>query len=235
MVKANNKYTKMQHEFYEKEAATWSPENRDPVVGSFDAHNAWEGYENLFNDVPDLSKCRVLDFGCGPGRNIVKYWDRVKEIDGVDLSAQNLFNAKAWIDYNKLTNKGYTLYLCNGVDLSVIPSNIYDLIVSTITFQHICVHDIRFSYLEEFFRILKPGGIVSVQQGFGNQHHDYFENAYEAPSTNMAGADDAGINSVEQIQEDLEKVGFVDFHHYLDDPGPGDGGWKWIYWNARKA
>jgi hypothetical protein len=40
----------MQKRQYENEANQWSANNRDPVVGSFDAHNAWEDYKYLFID-----------------------------------------------------------------------------------------------------------------------------------------------------------------------------------------
>ena len=40
-----NKYTDMQKIHYEAEAAKWSLDNRDPVVGGFDQHNAWPDYD----------------------------------------------------------------------------------------------------------------------------------------------------------------------------------------------
>ena len=46
-----NKYTDMQKIHYEAEAAKWSLDNRDPVVGGFDQHNAWPDYdEYIFKD-----------------------------------------------------------------------------------------------------------------------------------------------------------------------------------------
>lgn len=227
----SNKYTKMQKEYYDKFAATWSPENRDPVVGSFDKHNEWPLYENLFTGL-DTSKMIGLDFGCGPGRNIVKFHGRFQRLDGVDISAINLEKARTWIGLHG----GFDaqLFHNNGVDLSVIADNSYDLIMSTICLQHICVHDIRFSYYKEFFRILKSGGIMTVQQGFGTcpQSVDYYANNYDAESTNWFC--DNRIESPDQPKSDLEKIGFTDFSHVVVEKGPGDWHANWIFYRAKK-
>lgn len=47
-----NKYTVMQQSQYERHANEWSLQNRDPVVGLFDQHNAWKDYDDfLFKGV----------------------------------------------------------------------------------------------------------------------------------------------------------------------------------------
>ena len=93
----SNVYTKMQYNHYENEAKTWNINNLNPVVGSFNEHNNWNDYEFLFNDIENLEEKYVLDFGCGPGRNLVKYNNKFKKIDGVDISQVNLDNAKIWL------------------------------------------------------------------------------------------------------------------------------------------
>ncbi len=142
-MKKENKYTVMQKTVYEHEANKWNVDDRDPVVGSFDAHNAWSDYDNyLFKNIETKGKV-ALEFGCGPGRNIVKFHDKFKKIDGCDISSKNLDNAKIWIEFNKQTPND--LYVINGVELNDIPSSKYDVIFSTICLQHICVYDIRYN------------------------------------------------------------------------------------------
>ena len=97
MVDENNSYTKMQKNYYDSAASHWSIDNLNPVVGVFNEHNYWEDYEYLFIDINNKKDLTVLDFGCGPGRNLVKYAEDFKQIDGVDLSNINLENAKKWI------------------------------------------------------------------------------------------------------------------------------------------
>lgn len=230
-----NKYTDMQKRYYEPQARDWRVDYRDPVVGSFDAHNAWEDYEFLFKDIPNLQDKVCLDFGCGPGRNLVRYADRFKLIGGVDLSQDNTIAAQKWIRHNRLDPSKFPLYVCNGYNLDVVPEESYDVIMSTICFQHICVHDIRLNYMKEFYRVLKKDGYLTFQMGFGTPSPmsvDYYDNFYDATTTNRGC--DVAIASPEQLEKDLLSVGFKDFKYYIRPVGPGDLHPNWIFFNARK-
>jgi ubiquinone/menaquinone biosynthesis C-methylase UbiE len=233
MVDSNNKYTQMQLKQYNTNAVEWSDTNRDPVVGRFDIHNEWEDYEHLFTNLNNQDSLIGLDWACGPGRNIVKYKDRFSRLDGVDLSPVILEKAAVYLKNNKVNNS--LLYLSNGVDLSPIPSSFYDFVMSTIAFQHICVYDIRFSILSETYRVLKPGGILTFQMGFGSPSPKtvgYYENFYEAKGTNRLC--DVCVETPDQIEKDLLKIGFTNFNYYIGAPGPGEAHPNWIYFNATK-
>jgi len=239
-----NKYTQMQRSKYEENANAWTVSNRDPVVGSFDSHNNWEEYEYLFTNIcsSDLSSDKfadmhVLDFGCGPGRNIVKYNGRFRQIDGADISAKNLENAVKWMQFNKI-NLNNNLYLCNGYNLENIPGDVYDLIISTIVMQHICVYDIRKNYFREFHRILKKDGFISMQMGFGIPEQSrkntvsYYTNNYDATGTN--GQCDVAISNPNELKQDLAEIGFRNFRYIIGKTGPGDAHPFWIYFSAQK-
>jgi ubiquinone/menaquinone biosynthesis C-methylase UbiE len=229
----NNKYTKMQQNQYDQEANNWTIDHRDPVVGAFDAHNTWDDYDNfLFKNVETTNKI-ALDFGCGPGRNIVKFTDKFQRIDGVDISETNLKNAAIWCKHNSITVPN--LFKTNGVDLQNITSNCYDIVLSTIVLQHICVHEIRFNFLKEFYRVLKPGGTICLQMGFGPDHPrsvDYFDNNYNALGTNSGC--DTRVNDSSQIDLDLNQIGFNNFEYDIRPVGPGDIHSNWIFFRASK-
>jgi ubiquinone/menaquinone biosynthesis C-methylase UbiE len=230
-----NKYTKMQKTQYEADANRWNIHNLDPVVGSFNAHNSWSDYEFLFKDIEDLKTKSVLDFGCGPGRNLVKYSDTFARIDGVDIASKNLENAVLWMKYNKVDPALHKLILCNGVNLSNIPNDEYDIVMSTICMQHICVYEIRLNYLKEFYRVLKPGGYVTIQMGYGvpsPQSVDYYENNYDALSTNRGC--DTNISDYTQVEKDLMSIGFKNFKYTIRPTGPGDCHPSWIFFHAQK-
>ena len=232
MVTKDNKYTQMQLNAYNGYASAWSESNRDPVVGSFDGHNNWEDYENLFKNFKNKSEMIGLDFGCGPGRNLVKYKDTFKRLDGVDISPVNIEKARGYT-----TNHGVDceLYVNNGVDLSAVPSDKYDFVMSVIALQHICVYDIRYSIMNDMYRVLKPGGSIALQMGYGSPSPitvGYYENYYDADGTNRTC--DVCIESVDQLEGDLTKIGFTNFSYTIGKVGPGDVHPHWIYFTATK-
>lgn len=233
----------MQKKFYKPLADQWDTDrhNRNHVVGWFEEHNNWSGYEYLFTEL-DTSKMIALDFGCGPGRNIVKYWNRFARIDGVDIMEVNIINAKRWVDYSNLDSNSINLYTCNGYDLSDIPDLQYDMIFSTICMQHICVHEVRYNYFKEFYRVLKPNGYISIQMGYGRKPNskckDYYDNCYDAKKTNGDddGEWDVTIESPDQIATDLYEIGFTNFEYIILPPFLGDRDFheKFIIFRARK-
>ncbi len=213
MADPNNKYTALQRGIYDGGYSQWHGYNRDAMVGSFNQHNEFNGFDELFKGLDTAEKV-ALDFGCGPGRNIVRYQGLFERIDGVDISVVSLEKAKLWLQHNNVPVP--KLYPCNGVDLRDIPDEQYDIVFSTICLQHICVYEIRFSYLKEFFRVLKPGGWLTFQMGHGPslpQCRDYYDNFYDADTTN--GTCDVTVASQLQLHGDLLKVGFSNFAHSL--------------------
>ena len=232
MVSPDNSYTRMQKAVYAQQSQHWSFQNRDAVVGTFDLHNQHPDYQLLFQGIDTAGKV-ALDFGCGPGRNIVLFNDRFARIDGVDLDPVNIENARKWADHHGCKPN---LFLCSGVDLQAISSEEYDVVFSTICMQHICVHEIRQNYWREFYRVLKPGGWVSVQMGFGANSQNsvgYYDNYYAATTTNRGC--DTRVEDPAQLAGDLEKVGFKNFRYVLRPPGPGDYHPQWIFFQAERV
>ena len=225
----DNPFTRMQKLEYAKESAKWSPTDRDPVVGSWDAHEAWTDYDLLFAGL-DTGGMVALDFGCGPGRMMLRYGDRFRRIDGADIDETNLGNARARLGLNS------KLFLTDGVSLTGIPSAHYDLVFSVITLQHIPVRSIRYNLLQEFFRVLKPGGVFTAQTGFGETDDyrgtPYPEDRWDAPLTN--GACDVIVPRWEDLRDDLHSVGFWGTQHEVRPAGPNDWHPNWIFFRAFK-
>ena len=231
----DNKYSKMQKDFYNNLATKakgisveeifdfiWNTKSGKNIrihpVGDVGRLNSFfKKCDFLFSRLDNPQEKIALDFGCGLGRNIGLYSSIFKRIDGVDISEENINICKAVAESKNLNNVFYT---CNGYDLSNIDDESYDVVMSFITLQHISVYEIRFNYLKEFNRVLKPGALLELQMGFGgSKTHNpvsYYENCYEADKTN--GYFDVIVDKPELILEDLKKAGFKDLEHRIVEP-----------------
>lgn len=236
----DNKYTKMQKSFYDSNAKKMASTNHKE-------HNFNPNYwDILLGDITDdmfedNNTIKALDFGCGTGRNVfnlLKNWNW-NRVDGVDISENNIIEAKkklidgGYKEFNSNTevNNSFKFYYNNGVDLKDLKSNEYDFIMSTIVFQHISVHEIRYSLLEEIYRVLNNGGLFSFQMGFNaNPKYktvSYYENYYDATGTNSDC--NVRVEYENDLKNELTKIGFKNIkieikESYSDDVHP-----QWIY------
>lgn len=237
MLSGKYRYAYMQKLFYDRAAALSnysSDKFDDRVVGSYDKHNSCVDYDTYLMKYIDHSfRDKLgLDFGCGPGRNIIKYHGKFKRLDGADISKKNIENAEANLSRHGIFN--YKLYVNNGIDLKDIFSDVYDFVMSTICMQHICVYSTRYSLLKEFFRILKKGGRISVQMGYGQDAPNsvpYEADNFNAMTTNRGC--DTRVESSDKIKNDLERIGFSDFEYWIR-PTNLDSHPNWIFFTAKK-
>lgn len=228
----NNKYSKMQKDYYndisnryqdnKKETLVWDndtdPIRNDGTAGEVVGLNEFfNSCEFLFNRIDNHDEKVALDFGCGPGRNISLYSNLFSRIDGVDICDENIDFCRKIATKRSIDS---IFYNCNGYDLSEIERDTYDVVMSFITLQHICVYDIRLNYLKEFNRVLKSGGLLEIQMGYGDTQSpdavSYFENYYEAETTN--GGADVIIKDPQNLIDDLESAGFEQIEYTIETP-----------------
>ena len=233
------KYLDMQRKAYNKRAPDWSLKNKDPVVGSYEQHNAWKDYDEFLFKGIDTTDLVALDYGTGPGRNIIKFWDQFKRIDGVDIGKGNIKNAKLNLCDAGIIEEN-TLCVCDGNSIP-FAFETYDIVFSTICLQHICSYDIRFNILQDAYRVLKPSGHLCLQMGYDKPDTKfpnrsvatYYENIYDALKTN--GRHDVTISDPNNIKNDLiNKIGFKTFEYNIRQAGPGDFHANWIFVRAQK-
>lgn len=233
-------YVEMQRRNYELYSAAdhISPGviDGDYVVGSWEAHDRWPDYNDyLMKYVPRDGSWVAIDYGCGPGRNLRRWSSIFARIDGVDISQNNLNNARIFLERDIPAAKKPNLFLTGGMDCGGAPKNYYDFAFSTICLQHICVHQVRFSILKSLFDCLKPGGRISLQMGYGVPSpytFPYSANHYQAADTNRLA--DVAISSPDELRQDLEKIGFAKFEYWIRPVGPGDIHPNWIFFTAVK-
>lgn len=227
-------YLNMQREQYNADAARWSLTNRDPVVGFYDEHNACIDYDlYLFRDFDTNGKI-ALEYGCGPGRNIIRFKDRFGRIDGVDIGAINLEKAKENLAHHGISN--YNLLLTPGDSIPTL-SNSYDVVFSVICLQHICCHSIRYSIMKDVYRVLKMGGYFCFQMGYGKKDEsrlsaEYYEDAFHAEATNSAY--DVTIRNEDGLKKDLNEIGFTNYTSIIRSTNPDDQHKSWIWVRVQK-
>ena len=136
----------------------WAPreslENSEPL---FD----WLDRTRSFAEEENASVCNIgcmfdyMEFGCyKPLRK------RFKNITYVDVAQDALDDLKKNVDASVKT------YLTEGLELSGINSNHFDLIISVDSLVYLETEEVL-EYFEEFRRVLKPSGVYSIH--FGRQ------------------------------------------------------------------
>jgi len=100
---------------------------------------------------------RVLELGCGPGRNAICFAKQGYDVDAVDLSKEAL----QWGD-ERAKEQGVRInFIFNNIfDLDIQKSK-YDVIYDSGCFHHIAPHR-RIDYVKLINKALKPGGFVGI-------------------------------------------------------------------------
>lgn len=215
-------------------------ENTLLMLGNHKEHNENPDYWNILlapiqANKEKFTNQKALDFGCGHGRNVIAMLRNniFHTVDGVDICDHH---QPHYYDRIKEANViGETKYFINnGYDLCDIESEQYMFVMSTIVFQHICVHETRYSLMNEIFRVMKPNGIFSFQMGFGPGHpttSSYFENVYHAGGTNSEY--DVRIENADDLINDLKKIGFKNITFQIRNSF-SDRHKEWIYVQCEK-
>jgi tRNA (uracil-5-)-methyltransferase TRM9 len=109
-------------------------------------------------------KGKIIDFGCGTGRNMLEEKDSVgKEYYGIDFSKGQLRHAKKYAKDQKLQAKFFEASL-DKLDKRIFKNKMFDYGLFISTLHCLETEDERKDSLKEFFRILKPGAeaLISV-------------------------------------------------------------------------
>jgi SAM-dependent methyltransferase len=102
----------------------------------------------------------VLDYGCGPGNDLTGFveYSHPKKVFGADVSPKAIESAKQRLKFHNSNNVEFKL-LPNEENPLPFESNSIDYIHSSGVLHH--VSDIN-HVLKEFYRILKPDGVIRI-------------------------------------------------------------------------
>jgi SAM-dependent methyltransferase len=107
---------------------------------------------------PEFMPRAVLDFGCGVGRLLVPFAAVADDVVGLDVSPSMLNEARLNCEKRELHN---VRLLTSDDSLSGL-SDTFDLIHSSIVFQHIPVQRGR-NIFDKLLQHLRPGGVCALQ------------------------------------------------------------------------
>jgi ubiquinone/menaquinone biosynthesis C-methylase UbiE len=99
---------------------------------------------------------RALDFGCGLGRMTRALAAHFEEVVGVDISEEMIRGAR---DANGDVERA-AFVVNRADDLSQFRDASFDLVYSVIVLQHVPDRAAIESYVREFCRVLRPGGLA---------------------------------------------------------------------------
>jgi SAM-dependent methyltransferase len=106
----------------------------------------------------ELGTEQALDFGCGPGRLTQALAEHFKAVHGVDISPSMIGHAKSFNRYPERCS----FHLNSSNELRMFEDDSFNFVYSNIALQHIEPKYAK-RYLQEFLRVLKPGGTTVFQ------------------------------------------------------------------------
>jgi SAM-dependent methyltransferase len=107
----------------------------------------------------DLKSNRLLEIGCGIGRMTRRFAQDFGEVHATDISAEMINQAR--LNFQNIDNVCF--YETNGLDLSGLPDDYFDIIFSAYVFQHVPSTEVIQSIIRDACRVLKPGGLFKFQ------------------------------------------------------------------------
>ncbi len=213
----------------------------EAVVGSYDEQEKFPYDENIlkhFNGDTKIST--ILEYGCGPGRNLLRLARKFKRVIGVDISEKNLHNARQFLTLNGI--KDFDLILTPGDSISTLEK--FDVVFEVICLQHICSYSIRKRILHDMYDVCKRGGLVVCQFGFNDKtlprsnyntrfYAGYCEDQF-AGIEDTNGASDCCVTDSKQLIEDFQDIGLKDIETWHTGTVNDVNHDSWIWISGRK-
>ncbi len=152
-------------------------------------HDVTQNYEALLSAIEGTPPYSILDFGCGPGRDLAYFKGLGHEAIGLDGAARFVEMAHAY--------SGCEVWHQDFVRLSLPPSR-FDGIFANATLQHVPKQELP-RVLGELRTTLKPNGVLfssiprgNDEQGVNNERLS----AYHSPETWTAFVKAAGFTEI---------------------------------------
>lgn len=125
--------------------------------GYYDLNKPHDDLALVIKFLKEKKASKILDLGCGIGRNMIPLIENGFEVIGVDDSKEAIKILKFKLKVGSLKAELKNLKFQN----LYFPDNYFDAVISVQTLNHGYEKDIIEGF-DEMFRVLKPGGIVFI-------------------------------------------------------------------------
>lgn len=165
MTNANDRAT-------ERAAAATYDQIADAYAAKIDTkpHNAYYDRPAVISLWPEVKGLRVLDAGCGPGVYAQELLARGASVVAGDVSARMLELARERLGAAIEDGRAEVIALDLSEKLQ-LSDGVFDLVNAPLCLDYIRDWDHVFA---EFFRVLKPGGVVVMSAGHPSFDAEYF-------------------------------------------------------------
>jgi SAM-dependent methyltransferase len=177
----------LQH--YDERAAEFWAGTRD--------HDVKQNVEALLRHIRGLPPLRILDFGCGPGRDLATFRALGHEPIGLEGSASLAAMARA--------HSGCEVWEQDFLDLR-LPADRFDGVFANASLFHVPRQELP-RVLGELHAALKPDGVLFTSNPRGNNEEGWNRGRYGA------------YHDLESWRAFLERAGFAELEHYFRPPG----------------
>jgi len=163
--------------------------------GTWD-HDVTQNYQALLDALPDPGPHKILDLGCGPGRDLVYFKEKGHEPVGLEGSPTFVQMAR------KIS--GCAVWEQNFLSMD-LPDNYFDGIFANASLFHVPRQELS-RVLSQFHQTLKESGILFSSNPRGNEE-------------GWHGTRYGVYMEREEYQTYLENAGFKVLHHYYRPTG----------------
>jgi len=194
-------------DYYERNAAAFWEGTRDHDVG--------QNIDALLRHLAAPPPLAILDFGCGPGRDLKTFRERGHEAVGLDGSPSFAAMARS--------HSGCEVWCQDFLALD-LPAGRFDGIFANASMFHIPSQDLP-RVLAALRGTLKPGGVLFCSNPRGNNEEGWNRGRYGV------------YHDLEQWRRYLDAAGFDELEHYYRPAGLPRAQQPWLatVWRRRAA
>ena len=185
-----------------------SPPTSQSTLGHYDRHAQafWEGTRDhdvsqnrdaLLRHIRGKPPFTVLDFGCGPGRDLIAFRALGHQAIGLDGSAQFCAMARA--------HSGCEVWQQDFLHLELPPEH-FDGVFANASLFHVPSTDLP-AVLQALFATLKPGGVLFASNPRGNDEEGWQGERYGA------------FHTLDSWRAYVSAAGFEELEHYYRPAG----------------